>query len=164
VGILQKCFESLRMLLSLDLLPLQSSVQFRKGDKDQMQVYDPIRKKYVALTPEELLRQLVLQYLLQVKQYPTTRIRSEIGIQVHGMPRRCDIVVFDKNVKPWLLVECKSPKVPLKQEVMEQAVRYNLELQVPYLVVTNGLQSSCAQMDYEQQSFQFLPVLPDWSA
>ena len=150
------------MLISLDLLPLESSLLFRKGEKAIQQVFDPIRKKYVALTPEELLRQLVLQYLLQVRQYPPTRIRSEIGIQVHGMPRRCDIVVFDKAVKPWLLVECKSPKVPLKQEVMEQAARYNLELRVPFMMITNGLQSCCATLDYQEQSFRFLPELPEW--
>ena len=152
------------MLLSLDLLPLESSLQYRKGEKSQILVHDPVRKKYVVLTPEELLRQMVLQYLLGIKQYPATRIRSEIGIQVNGMPRRCDIVVFDKALKPWLLVECKSPKVPLKQEVMEQAARYNLQLQVPFLMITNGLQSCCAAMDYEEKSFQFLEALPDWGS
>lgn len=150
------------MLITLDILPMESSLQFRKDDKSRMQVYDPVRKKYVVLTPEELLRQLVLQFLLQVKQYPVNRIRTEIGIQVNGMPRRCDIVVFDTAVKPWLLVECKSPKVPLKQNTMEQAARYNTSLQVPYLLITNGLQSACAALDYTKSSFTFLPELPDW--
>ena len=125
-------------------------------------VYDPIRKKFVALTPEELLRQLTLQYLLQAKGYPANRIRSEIGIKVNGMARRCDIVVFDKAVNPWLLVECKSPKIPLTQSVMEQAARYNLTLGVPYLCITNGLHTSCCSLDHSTGEVVFLEDFPEF--
>jgi Type I restriction enzyme R protein N terminus (HSDR_N) len=148
------------MLLSLDYLQFQSALRI-KTTLGKQQVYDPVRKKYVALTPEELLRQLTLQYLLQYKEYPINRIRSEIGIQINGMPRRCDIVVFDQAIKPWLLVECKSPKVILNQSVMEQAARYNLSLSVPYMAITNGLHTYSCALDYTANSFLFLEDFPD---
>ena len=149
------------MLLSLDFLQYQSALRF-KNIEGKQQVHDPVRKKYVALTPEELLRQLTLQYLLQHKQYPMHRMRSEIGIQVNGMQRRCDIVVFDQAVRPWLLVECKSPKVIIDQRVMEQAARYNLTLGVPFLAITNGLHTYCCALDHEAGTYQFLENFPDW--
>lgn len=149
------------MFLSLDYLQYQSALRI-KTDKEQKMVYDPIRKKFVALTPEELLRQLTLQYLLQAKGYPANRIRSEIGIKVNGMARRCDIVVFDKAINPWLLVECKSPKVPLTQSVMEQAARYNLTLGVPYLCITNGLHTSCCALDHSTGEVVFLEDFPSF--
>jgi predicted type IV restriction endonuclease len=149
------------MLLSLDYLQYQSALQF-KTVAGKQQVYDPIRRKYVALAPEELLRQLVLQYILQGKNYPAQRIRSEIGIQVNGMPRRCDILVFDMAVKPWLLVECKSPKVVLDQKAMDQAARYNMTLGVPYLVVTNGLHTYCCELDLVAGNYTFLDDFPEF--
>jgi hypothetical protein len=78
------------------------------------------------------------------------------------MPRRCDILVFDAQLKPWLLVECKSPKVPLAQAVMEQAARYNLSLGVPYLCITNGVQTACSRLEPEKSAFQFLTDFPEY--
>ncbi len=151
------------MRLILDYLRHQSALRF-KTVAGKQQVYDPIRRKYVALAPEELLRQLVLHYILFDKAYPTHRVRSEIGIQVNGMPRRCDILVFDAAVKPWLLVECKSPKIVLDQKAMDQAARYNLTLGVPYLVVTNGLHTYCCALDLEGGTYTFLDDFPPFPA
>jgi Type I restriction enzyme R protein N terminus (HSDR_N) len=150
------------MLLELDYLSLQSHLRITRNAAGDAWVFDPIRKKNVVLLPEEWLRQLVLRYLLDVKNYPATRIRSEVGITVNGMPRRCDIVVFDAALQPWLIVECKSPKVPLTQKVMEQAARYNLQLRVPYLAITNGLATCCCALDHETAQFDFLPDFPDF--
>jgi hypothetical protein len=147
------------MLLSLDFLQFQSELRL-KVDAGQKRVFDPIRKKNLVLTPEELLRQLALQYLLKGKAYPSSRIRTEMGIQVNGMPRRCDILVFDAQLKPWLLVECKSPKVTLSQAVLEQAARYILSLGVQYLCITNGLQTCCCALDSEAGTFSFLDDFP----
>lgn len=149
------------MLLSLDFLALQPSLQIRTGEEGAKQVFDPVRRKWVALAPEELVRQLTLLYLIQVKGYAPRRIRVEIGIKVNGMMRRCDIVVFDREVRPWLLVECKSPKIPLQQSAMEQAARYNLTLGVPFLCVTNGLHTACCALDHANGSFQFLEDFPE---
>jgi hypothetical protein len=84
----------------------------------------------------------------------------EIGITVNGLNKRCDILVFDADIKPWLLVECKSPKVKLTLKTFEQLARYNLKLQAPFLVATNGLATYCAALDFEQSSFEYLPALP----
>ena len=149
------------MLLQLDFLQFQSQLRISKSG-ESAQVFDPIRRKEVALTPEELLRQLVLQYLLEEKKYPSHRIRSEVGIQVNTLQRRCDVVVFDAAVQPWLLVECKSPKVALDQSTFEQAARYNLRLRAPFLVVTNGISTYCCALDFEQEKFEYLPGLPEY--
>jgi len=146
--------------LELDFLQFQPGLQLvRVGET--MLVRDPIRRKDVVLTPEELLRQLVLRYLLEVKNYPANRIRVEIGLKVNGQPRRGDILVFDAALQPWLLVECKSPKVALTEAVFGQAARYNMALQVPYLAITNGLSTFCCSIDYGQNSYAFLPDFPD---
>ncbi|MEO0008094.1 MAG: hypothetical protein RJA20_2290 [Bacteroidota bacterium] len=148
------------MLLRLDLLKYQSKLNV-SGTDGISQVFDPVRKKYVALAPEELLRQLFLLYLIEEKKYSPGRIRSEIGIEVNGMKKRCDIVVFDAQINPWLLVECKSPGVELTQAVFEQAAVYNLRLRAPYLAITNGLATYCCALDFERSEFRYLDGLPD---
>jgi len=149
------------MLLQLDFLKFQSLLRLSKSG-DAMYVFDPVRRKDVVLTPEELLRQLVLRYLLDEKNYPANRIRSEVGIEVNGLSRRCDLVVFDAELNPWFLIECKSPKVALKQETFEQVARYNLQLRAPYLAITNGLGTYCCALDLERGKFEYLDGLPDY--
>lgn len=149
------------MLLQLDFLQFEPALRVvRKGAAAY--VFDPIRRKDVTLTPEELLRQLVLHYLLKVKNYPANRIRVEIGLTVNTLQKRCDIAVFDAAVNPWLIVECKSPKVPLAQAAFEQVARYNLQFRAPFLAVTNGLSTFSCALDFERQSFRFLPDFPDF--
>lgn len=150
------------MRLELDFLQFQPKLRLiRSGDATF--VHDPVRRKAVALTPEELLRQLVLHYLLVAKAYPANRIRVEIGLTVNGQARRGDILVFDPTLKPWLLVECKSPKVALTEATFGQAARYNMALQVPFLAITNGLSTFCCSIDYEQSNYAFLPDFPDFT-
>jgi hypothetical protein len=90
-------------------------------------------------------------------------MRVEIGLTVNGMPRRSDVVVYDRGVQPWLVVECKSPKVALTQAVFEQAARYNMQFKAPFLCVTNGMATFCCALDFEQGTFRYLedfPVFP----
>ena len=122
--------------LELDFLQYQPKLRLSKSGENTY-VYDPIRKKDVVLQPEELLRQLVLQYLLEEKKCPPHRIRSEIGIEVNGLKKRCDIVVY-KADNPWMIIECKEMNVLLDKKVLDQVLRYNIHLQVPYLIITNG--------------------------
>jgi len=149
------------MLLQLDFLQFRPKLRLSKSGEKTF-VFDPIRRKDVALIPEELLRQLVLLYLLEVKNYPANRIRVEAGFTLNGLQKRSDIIVFDADVKPWLLVECKSPKVPLTQATFEQAARYNLQWQAPFLAVTNGLATFCCALDFESAGFEYLKDLPDF--
>ena len=147
--------------MQVDYLKYQHQLRLSKSG-DASYVFDPVRQKNVALTPEELLRQLVLQFLLQEKQYPPGRIRVEIGITLNGLQKRCDIVVFDAALRPWLLVECKSPKVKLTQTAFEQAARYNMQLQAPFLAVTNGLATYCSRLFLEEKRFEYLEDYPVW--
>jgi len=147
--------------LELDLLQFQTRLRLSKLN-DLTYVYDPIRKRDIVLQPEEMVRQLVLCHLLEEKKYPVNRIRVEIGIELNGLKKRCDIVVFDAALQPWLLVECKSPKIALSQATFEQAARYNLQLKAPFLVASNGLASYVAQLNFEQNTFEYLPAFPDF--
>ncbi|MCB9353375.1 MAG: type I restriction enzyme HsdR N-terminal domain-containing protein [Lewinellaceae bacterium] len=148
------------VLLQIDFLQFQPRLRLSQAEGKTF-VFDPVRRKDLVLTPEELLRQLVLLYLLEHKKYPANRIRVEVGFTINGLRRRSDIVVYDAEVKPWLLVECKSPKVRLTQATFEQAARYNLEMRAPYLVVTNGPATYCCELDFEEQRFHYLQELPD---
>lgn len=149
------------MLLQLDFLQFEPALRISKSG-DTTWVFDPIRRKQIVLTPEELLRQLVLLYLLETKKYPANRIRVEIGLTLNQRPKRCDLVVFDKQMQPWLVVECKSPKVPLTQATFEQVARYNLQFKAPFLAVTNGLATFSCALDFEQSSFAFLGDFPEY--
>jgi len=147
------------LLLELDFLQFQTQLRLSRSEEATF-VFDPIRRKEVVLGPEELLRQLVLLYLLETKKYPANRIRIEVGFKLNGLRKRYDLVVFDTDLKPWLLIEFKSPKVPLTQGTFEQAARYNLQLQAPFLAITNGLSTFCCALDFENKSFSYLADLP----
>ncbi len=123
-------------------------------------MFDPIRRKEIVLGPEEVLRQLVLLYLLEIKKYPSNRIRVEVGVEFNGLRKRCDLVVYDADLKPWLLLELKSPKVPLTYQTFEQVARYNMQMQAPFLAITNGLSTFCCALDFESKSFTYLADLP----
>ncbi|CAN5463249.1 type I restriction enzyme HsdR N-terminal domain-containing protein [soil metagenome] len=109
-----------------------------KQEPGREMIFDEVRKQWVLLTPEEWVRQNFLQYLIQVKKYPAALIAVEKEIYLGDVKKRFDIVVYDKNTQPWMLVECKEMNVELNNMVLSQALRYNINLQVPYLVITNG--------------------------
>jgi hypothetical protein len=121
-----------------------------------------IRKKWLVLQPEEFVRQLLLHFLIQDMRYNRNRITVERGIAVNGEPRRTDILVFDHDMRPFLLIECKAPKVPLSTDVFRQAAQYNGPLRVPYLMVSNGRQSLVAHIDYEREDYTYVSSVPEW--
>lgn len=110
-------------------------------------VFDPCRRIYVKLTPEEYVRQSFLNYLTSSLDYPLGLTAIEYPIMINGQRQRADIVVFDRRMKPYLIVECKAPQIPINQAVFNQALRYNTQLGVRYLIVTNGLTHFCAEID-----------------
>lgn len=120
------------------------------------QVFDPIRKKFVKLTPEEQVRQHVLKVLTRCQGYPETHLAVEYGFKYNNLQYRADVVVFNRALQPRLLVECKAPSVKLTMDVIDQVVRYNYVLDVPYILITNGelfyLCKRDIQGDYLQQS------------
>ena len=116
---------------------------------DSKEFFDPVRKKWVPATPEEEVRQQFIQFLLTVKNIPVSHLSVEREITVNGLTRRYDLVVFDEEGKPWMVVECKAPHVKLTQEVMEQAGRYNKALQAPIIGITNGKENRFFKVDFE---------------
>ncbi len=147
-------------MLSLNLPPYEIKITEREGKR---QIFDPLRKSYVALTPEEWVRQHFVNYLLQYKGYPASLTANEVGITLNGMSRRCDTVIYDKSLKPRAIVEYKAPSVKITKEVFAQISRYNLVLRVDYLIISNGLQHYCCKMSYTNNSFTFMQDIPDYN-
>lgn len=135
-----------------------------KHGADGSTVFDPVRRRWVALTPEEWVRQHVLNYLLHDLGCPASLIGVEAGLALNGMAKRADIVVYDRAGSPLLLVECKAPGVAIGQAVFDQAARYNLVFKVSYLLVTNGNRHYCCRVDHERGAVEFLPALPPYEA
>ncbi|MBO5956203.1 MAG: type I restriction enzyme HsdR N-terminal domain-containing protein [Bacteroidales bacterium] len=129
-------------------------------EDNKTKVFDPIRKIYCALTPEEEVRQKMLYYLVEVKKYPAGLIAVEYSIKVNNLPKRCDIVVFNKDAKPKMIVECKAESVAITQKVLDQAVRYYSGLNAEYLVLTNGKTMFCYHIDVQNKKLETLGELP----
>ena len=110
-----------------------------RNDGFKSEIFDPVRKIWVIKTPEEEVRQKFILYLLNVKKIPLSHISVEHGVLINGTMKRYDIVVFDENLKPYLVVECKAPEIKLTQKVLDQAGRYNSALRAPFICITNGL-------------------------
>jgi len=146
--------------IDLDLLQFQTSLKIKKEGSGTF-IYDCIRHKYLILQPEELVRQLLLQYLIEVKKFPVGKIAVEVGLKVNELQKRCDILLYDANFKPFMIVECKAPSIVLNDAVFFQAATYNLPLQVPYILLSNGLSNFCARLDYEQNCFHNMDFIPD---
>ena len=125
-------------------------------------VFDVLRRKYVALTPEEWVRQHFVHYLIAQKNYPAECIGNEVSITLNGTRKRCDSVVYGQQAEPLMIVEYKAPNVDISQQVFEQISRYNFKLKVGWLIVSNGLQHYCCQIDYESGSYRFVEDIPTY--
>jgi len=125
-------------------------------------IFDVFRKKYVVLSPEEWVRQNFLMYLVGEKNFPKSLISVEAGLKVYKRSKRTDIVVYDKQGTPLLIVECKAPEIKINQNVFDQIIRYNIALKVKYLIVTNGLEHFCCLLDYKNNSYNFLEEIPEY--
>lgn len=132
-----------------------------KSEQNTNYVFDIVRKKYVALTPEEWVRQHVLHYLTLDKNYPQSLLAVERGLDVNGRKKRFDILAFNKNGQPHLLIECKSPDIDINRAVFEQIAVYNSAFGVKLLFVTNGLQHVIIQYSDDFQQYTYLPKLPE---
>ena len=127
---------------------------------DKPVILDVIRRQYVALTPEEWVRQHFVHFLIHHKGYPQSLMANEVQLKLNGMSRRCDTVVYDRTLKPRVIVEYKAPTVNITQKVFDQICRYNMVLQVDYLIVSNGLAHYCCKVDNENQTYTFLQEIP----
>ena len=137
--------------------------EFRTAEREGKRViYDSLREQYVHLTPEEWVRQHFVQYLMQELDVPGGLVAIEAAFRYQDQPRRADVIVHDRQGDPLLLVECKAPRVSIKQDAFDQCARYNIVLEAPYLVVTNGQTHYACAIDFENQTYSFLDDLPPY--
>ena len=126
-------------------------------------IFDVLRKKYVALTPEEWVRQHFTRFLLEEKGYPQGLLANEVQVQLNNTKKRCDTILYRRDLSARMIVEYKAPHVGISQSVFDQITRYNMVLKVDYLIVSNGLQHYCCRLDYEHGNYTFLKDIPDYS-
>ncbi|WP_026473483.1 type I restriction enzyme HsdR N-terminal domain-containing protein [Alkaliflexus imshenetskii] len=144
----------------LSLPPFDARITEENGKK---RIFDVIRKKYVSLSPEEWVRQHFIHFLLSIK-YPAALMAIEKNVTVNGLKQRADIVVYNRLAKPMVIVECKAPGVIVDNTTIAQAARYNISLEVPYLVVTNGINNYCIRVDKTTGTWQMETTLPEFTA
>lgn len=131
-------------------------------DGDNQLIFDILRRKYVALTPEEWVRQHFIHYLIEHKGYPATMLANEVQLQVGDKSLRADTVLYDKQLRPRMIIEYKAPTVTVTQKVFNQIFAYNLLLKADYLIVTNGLSHYICKIEYNTQSYTFLEEVPEY--
>lgn len=131
------------------------SFEFRIREEGQRkQIFDSLRKRFVALTPEEWVRQHFIRFLTEVKKYPASLMNVERGVKIISGTKRTDIVVHNRQGKPWMIVECKAPDIPVTEDTLLQAARYNMALQASFLVITNGMEHYCCTLQNKQIEFK----------
>ena len=134
-----------------------------RGTREKPEIFDFLRKRFVALTPEEWFRQHFTHWLVEHKGYPQALLGNEIELRVGEKRLRCDSILYNKELEPRMILEYKAPSVAITQKVFNQISTYNLLLHVDYLIVSNGLQHFCCRMDYARRSYEFISDIPDYS-
>ena len=146
-------------MIQLTLPPYQIRVKETHGRK---QIFDILRRKYVALTPEEWVRKQFIHYLVEHKNYPSSLLANEVSLQIGEKRMRADSVLYDNQLHPRMIIEYKAPNITLTQKVFDQITVYNLLLHVDYLIVSNGMTTYICKMDYEKQTYKFLEAIPNY--
>ncbi len=135
-----------------------------RGTREKPEIFDFLRRRFVALTPEEWVRQHFTHWLVEHKGYPQALLGNEIELRIGEKRLRCDTILYNKVLEPRMIIEYKAPSVALTQKVFNQISTYNLLLHVDYLIVSNGLQHYCCRMDYERGRYEFMQEIPDYQA
>jgi len=145
------------MFTQLNLPPYS----FRTKQVDsKVQIFDEIRKKFLVLTPEEWVRQNFIRYLVEAKGFPASLMAIETGLKLNSNQFRADLLIYNKSGKPLLIVEFKAPEVKITQKTFDQIARYNLTFNVPFLIISNGLEHYCCQVDFEAKNYSFFREIP----
>lgn len=148
-------------MYELQLPPYEIKVS-QRGNRRH--IYDFLRRRWVALTPEEWVRQHFTHYLVEHLGYPSALLSNEVELRLGDKLLRCDSVLYAQSLSPRMIIEYKAPNIRIQQKTFDQIAVYNLLLKVDYLIVSNGLQHYCCHMDYERQSYSFLPDIPPYSS
>ena len=133
------------------------------GTQEKPKVFDILRSKYVALTPEEWVRQHFVNYLIQHKQYPASYLANEVNLKIGGKVLRADTVLYDHQLRPLMIIEYKAPHIAISQKIFNQLFAYNLQLHATYLVVSNGLQHYCCMLTHDHEKYVFLDDIPEYN-
>jgi len=144
-------------MFKLTLPPIEAKY---KTEGDKTYIFDILRKKYLFLTPEEWVRQHLIHLLLKDYDYPKSLISCEKGLSYNKRLKRTDIVTYDQSGNPFLLIECKSPKIKLSKSTLHQASTYNSQLKAPFLCISNGISTLCFQINHENKKITQLTDLP----
>lgn len=145
--------------LHLDLISYKDRLP-TKIENGKTYVWDALRKNYFVLTPEESVRQLLIIHFLENFRALSNKLSVEKELKINLRKKRFDLLVYDESFKPYMLIECKAPYIEIGQSVFDQVSWYNVALKAPYLMVTNGLVSYCAKIDFQKKSYEFLHSLP----
>lgn len=144
-------------VIDLNLPEYQAKIQ--KKDENYF-IYDEIRKEYFVLTPEEWVRQNFIHFLINHHGYSKNYFKVEKQFKVNERTKRFDVLIYDKDASPFLLIECKAPEVKISQATFSQIATYNMELKVPFLIVTNGMTHFICEIDFENKSYTYLQDIP----
>ncbi|MCD8309662.1 MAG: type I restriction enzyme HsdR N-terminal domain-containing protein [Prevotellaceae bacterium] len=147
-------------MLSLNLPPYEVRISRQAGKE---RIFDEVRRRFVALTPEEWVRQHFVHFLLYDKGYPKALLANEVRLTLNGTIKRCDTLLYRPDLTPRMVVEYKAPDVEITQDVFNQITRYNHALHADYLTVSNGLRHYCCRIDYATGSYTFLPDIPSYN-
>ena len=146
-------------MIELNLPKCRLRLEQREG---KPYVYDNLRRKFVRLTPEEWVRQHFVRYLIDDLGYPQPLMQNEVALRLGETVKRCDTLLYDKALRPQMILEYKAPHVTLTETVLQQIVRYNYVLRVPYLALSNGLEHLLCRIDYEKMTYAFLSEFPPY--
>ncbi len=148
-------------MITLNLPKYQLKTKIENG---KQLIFDDIRKKFLVLTPEEWVRQNFIKYLIHDKSFPASLMNVEGGLNLNGNRFRADLLIYNKQAEPLVLVEFKAPHVNITQDSFDQIARYNIIYKVPYLIVSNGLKHYFCKVDYEQMTYVFECEVPSFNA
>lgn len=146
-------------MIKLNLPPYPVRLNEENG---KQKIFDTLRRRYVALTPEEWVRQHFVHFLINHKHYPASLMANEVRLTIGEKSVRADSVLYDTRLRPRMIVEYKAPHIAITQKVFDQISVYNLLLHVDYLVVSNGMQTYACKMDYDNQKYLFLEDIPEY--
>jgi hypothetical protein len=134
--------------------------RINQSAENKLLIFDPVRKKEILLTPEEWVRQHIIRFLIDDRNFPSSLISVEAGLKVNRLSRRYDLVVYNREREPFVLIECKAPSVPINQKTFDQVVAYNLTVRAQYLLISNGKKHFFASYNANLKKFQFLEDIP----
>jgi len=147
-------------MLLLNLPKYETKIAIRDGKKV---IFDVIRRRYVALTPEEWVRQHFVHFLIDQKGYPVSLMANEVLLNLNGTKKRCDTVLYKRDLTARMIIEYKATQIEVTQAVFNQITNYNFVLKVDYLIVSNGINHYCCKMDYVNHAYTFLEDIPDYN-